>query len=186
MMDNIQLDTTTPYQPDTTPPAVTDNNCHPANSTQVNLLNLYQSDPTSPTNHSNLTTSNGTNDENIPPPNTVSPVNVNELHHLLKRIHTSTPLNVPFPPPLAPEDSITNIIHHHKFDGQPATFPSWIRKFRLAVQLAHWSTAIKITFPDITGTINTYDITVDFTKIPKTIIAEQATGCGKLKQERYQ
>ena len=185
MTDSLLLDTTTPNLQDTAPPAVTTQARPSAGSTQVNLLDLYQGDSSTPGDTS-TSTSNTTNDEDFNPSNRFSPtITINDLNYLIERIRTSTPPNVPpLPQPTLADDSITNIIRLEtaasnglstKFDGQPHSFPSWIRKFRLTVQLAHWNSAIKISISETNGTTVTYDITTDFAKIPKAVIVQQAT-----------
>ena len=185
MSDSLLLDNTIPNLPDTTPPVANDNGRPPANSTQVNLLNIYQGESPSPNNTSTSDSSKTTNDDDSNPNNNLSPsITIHELNNLIDRIRTSTPPNVPPPSTPATDDSITNIIRLEtaasnrlpiKFDGQPQTFPSWIRKFRLAVQLTHWNSAIKVCFQDSNGRTVTYNIIQEFAKIPKAIIVQQAT-----------
>eukprot|EP00590_Aulacoseira_subarctica_P007971 CAMPEP_0172428468 /NCGR_PEP_ID=MMETSP1064-20121228/46436_1 /TAXON_ID=202472 /ORGANISM="Aulacoseira subarctica , Strain CCAP 1002/5" /LENGTH=366 /DNA_ID=CAMNT_0013173265 /DNA_START=25 /DNA_END=1125 /DNA_ORIENTATION=- len=187
MTDSLQNETITPNNPDSTPPVITDTTCHQSNSTQLNLLNIYQGDSTpSPTNTSTSESPTTTNDEQTIPANTSSPtITVDLLNTLIERIRTSTPPNVPLPPPPPPaKKSVTNLIRLEtaasnglslKFDGQPNIFPSWIRKFRLSVQLTHWNSAINVSFQCPSGTTKTYDFTLDFALIPKAIIVKQAT-----------
>ena len=171
MMDSLQTNTTTPPNPDSTPPIITDPTRDTTNSTQLNLLDIYQGDSSSsPRNTSTSDSSETTNDGTSTTQRPSSPTfTVDQLNQPLDRFRASTPPNVPTSLPLPADDSITNLIRLEtaasnglslKFDGIPNMFPSWIRKFRLHVQLTHWSSAIKLTYTLPTGILKTYDITL--------------------------
>jgi hypothetical protein len=183
MTAHLPITTATPNIQYSTPPNITDATHIQANSTQINLLHVYQDD-SSPTNTPTSTSSTSTNDNPSTEARPTSPsITVDQLHLLLDRIRVSTPQNVSPPAPIT-DESIANLIRLEtaastgltlKFDGEPAKFPSWIRKFRLSVQLTHWSSATKISFPNPSGTMKTYDLTLDFALVPQTIIVQQAT-----------
>jgi hypothetical protein len=185
MTDHLPINTATPNIQDSTPPNITDAARIQANSTQINLLHVYQDD-SSPHNTATSTSSTSTNDDPSTAARSTSPsITVDQLNLLLNCIRASTPPNVPPPAPIA-DESITNLIRLEtaastrltlKFDGEHAKFPSWIRKFHLSVQLTHWSSATKISFSNSSGTMKTYNLTLDFALVPQTIIVQQATDC---------
>ena len=101
----------------------------------------------------------------------------------LRATNTSPPPFITPPKPHADDDPYKILQLEHlastglitKFDGNPIHFPSFLKKFCNAANIACWREAIMFEIDNLDGTKSTLNLLIDFTKIPEEIITQKAT-----------
>lgn len=130
---------------------------------------------------------NSSND--APPSRAPSPViqlTSDQLTELLRELRaSSTPPPAFITPPKPPGDddpysilrleqlASTGLVT--KFDGNPIQFPSFLKKFKNAANIAYWREAITFDLIQPDSTTKSLNLLLDFTQIPEDNIIQEAT-----------
>ena len=177
---------------DISPSPTTNLNLNPNDSTTTPSTNaariLFDTNPPNEDQFRDTTSqASSTNDgTSSRAPSPIIQLTSDQLTELLRELRATTlspPTFVTPPKPHIDDDPYKILQLEHlastglttKYDGSPVLFPSFLKKFRNAANIACWREAIMFTTDNPDGTTSSLNLLIDFTKIPEDTITAQAT-----------